>query len=574
MNTHLLLPLVVCLACSSAHAADDDGPADLILHNARVVTVDDAFTIAQAVAVRGEKILAVGDNREVLALRGPQTQVIDLEQQMVLPGLIDSHVHSTRACTTEFDHEVPPMESIADVQAYIRSRAAVLEPGEWIVVRQVFITRLKEQRYPTRAELDEAAPRHPVLFSTGPDASVNSLALKLSGIDRDFVPTGGAIVERDPATGEPTGVLRKAGSLVKASSESRSPSTEEHDELLRKLFTDYNSLGITGVVDRSVSGGALGQYRRLAERDELTVRVAMSRGLSNSAPIEKIRQDVAAIAAELPYNTSMLRTIGIKTFLDGGMLTGSAYMGEPWGVSEIYAITDPRYRGTLYIEHEQLVAMVETVVEANLQFTAHSVGDGAVQALLDAYEEVNQRRPIAGTRPCITHSNFMTPRAIEQAARLGVALDIQPAWLWHDGRTLLDHFGQERMKLFQPLASIFRAGAIAGGGSDHMQKIGRRRSVNTYDPWLGMAMTITRQSRGASQPLHAEEALTREQAIRFYTRNNAWIMRLDAVGSLEPGKLADLIVMDRDVLACPAEEIADTQVLATYLGGKLVFERP
>jgi len=269
-----------------------------------------------------------------------------------------------------------------------------------------------------------------------------------------------------------------------------------------------------------------------------------------------------------------LRIIGIKTYLDGGMLTGSAYLRQPWGVSKIYSITDPEYRGLLYVPKGRLQSIVQATVDAGLQFTAHSVGDGAVHTLLEVYDEVNRQTPIQKTRPTITHSNFMSKEAVEQCAKLGVAVDIQPAWLYLDARTLAAQFGNDRLRWFQPLKSLFAAGAIAGGGSDHMQKIGSFRSVNPYNPWLGMQTAITRQARWFDGQLHPEEALSREQALRFYTINNAWIMFLDdRTGSLEPGKLADFIVIDRDVLTCPAGTIKDTQVLRTYLGGKLVYEK-
>ena len=255
------------------------------------------------------------------------------------------------------------------------------------------------------------------------------------------------------------------------------------------------------------------------------------------------------------------------------MLTGSAYMREPWGVSKIYSITDPRYRGVLFIEPEKLLPIVRTTVESGLQFTAHSVGDGAVTNLVDAYEEVNETTPVRDTRPCITHCNFMTAEAIDRMAKLGVNADIQPAWLYLDSRTLHAQFGEDRTRYFQPLRTLFEKQVIAGGGSDHMQKIGSLRSVNPYNPFLAMWTTITRQARWYEGRMHPEEALTREQAIRFYTMNNAYILFLDKeVGSLEIGKQADLIVLDRDLLTCPVDDIKETKVLKTWLAGRLVHD--
>ena len=261
-------------------------------------------------------------------------------------------------------------------------------------------------------------------------------------------------------------------------------------------------------------------------------------------------------------------------FLDGGMLTGSAYMRQPWGVSRMYAIDDPEYRGVLFIPRERLVPLVRAAVESGMQFTAHSVGDGAVHALLDAYEEVNKDIPVAPTRPCLTHANFMSREAIDQAARLGALVDVQPAWLYLDTRTLAGHFGLERLRYFQPLKSLFAAGVTIGGGSDHMQKIGSLRSINPYNPFLAMWVAITRRARDFEGPLNAGEALSREQAIRFYTINNAHFLFLeDRIGSLEAGKQADFVVIDRDLLTCPEDEIREARALSTYLDGRSVYER-
>jgi len=544
--------------------------ADLILHNGQIITVDAAFSTAQAIAVSGEKIIAIGQDADVLKHRGDGTTVIDLNGKSVLPGLIDSHTHSVGASMHEFNHPIPEMETVQDVLDYIAERTKVVEEGEWIGISQVFITRLKERRYPTKAELDAVAPKHPVVFSTGPDSSVNSLALKLSGIDKNFqTENTGSKIEKDPVTGEPTGILRNGGRYLKRTSRpARQPTEAEREDRLRQLFADYNAQGITGICDRGASKSGLELYESLLIKDKLTVRIAASYSAGSA-------ENIAAVAKHpLRQENPMLRIVGTKSMLDGGMLTGSAFMREPWGVSSIYSIDDPTYRGTLFIPHERLVSMVRAAVENNLQFTAHSVGDGAVHALLAAYEEVNRTTPIAATRPCLTHSNFMSREAIEQAARLGVCVDIQPVWLWLDGETLEMQFSEDRLRWFQPLKSLFAAGVIAGGGSDHMQKIGPLRSVNPYDPWLGIWTTVNRVPRGLKVPLHSEEALTREQALRFYTANNAWLMFLEKqTGSLEIGKLADLIILDRDPLTCSLDELREMKVLSTYLGGKRVFHR-
>jgi predicted amidohydrolase YtcJ len=573
MKTSLVLAVLASTALRCADAAPD-----LIVHHGRIVTVDAAFSVQEAMAVEGNRIVRVGGNDEILNLKGAGTMVMDLQGLMVLPGLIDSHTHPESACMTEFDHPIPDMETIADVLQYIRQRATVLGPGKWVEVHQVFITRLREQRYPTRAELDEAAPKNPVIFATGPDASLNTLALKLSGIDKDFRVTDGGPgrVEIDPQTGDLTGILRSCTRFVKVESAGKKPTEDDHRRRMAELFRDYNSAGLTSIGDRDASVEAIRRYKRLRRDEELTVRVSISQHVESTGPMTEIEESIRKIARDpLTRRDPMLQIIGVKTYLDGGMLTGSAYMREPWGVSQIYAITDPNYRGLLFIPRERLLPMVRAAVEAGLQFTAHSVGDGAVHTLLSVYDEVDKTAPVRSTRPCVTHSNFMSREAVDMLKRLGVSVDIQPAWLYLDTRTLVKQFGYDRLRYFQPLRSIFEAGGIAGGGSDHMQKIGSLRSINPYNPFLGMWTTLTRKARWYEGALHAEEALTREQAIRFYTINNAYILfREEQVGSLESGKLADFIVLDRDILNSPVDDIKGTQVLATYLDGKRIYERP
>jgi predicted amidohydrolase YtcJ len=564
------LAVIPSASIMRAHASD---AADLVLFNGKIATVDEKFTIVEALAVKGGKILRVGTNREVLETKGDETELVDLGGKMVLPGLMDSHTHPTSASMFEFDHPVPEMESIDDVLEYIRSRTEAVAEGSWITLNQVFITRLREQRYPTRAELDRAAPRHPVVFRTGPDAAVNSLALRLSNIDASTMAAAGGMVEKDPATGEPTGILRGAATkLLKVPSDKTPARQADHIERLKALFQDYNSVGITSIADRNADSDTIARYLNLRDDDELTVRIAVSHGVS---PAEKIADTQARIreVAKHPLRDGdeRMRIVGIKMFQDGGMLTGSAYMREPWGISRIYSISDPHYRGMLFIEKDALREYVRTAVECKLQFTAHSVGDAAVHNLVEVYHEINESTSIRATRPCITHCNFMSREAIDRMAELGIVCDIQPAWLYLDARALHDQFGYARMRWFQPLKSMFESGVIAGGGSDHMQKIGSLRSVNPYNPFLGMWTTITRQAKRYDGQMHSEEALSREQAIRFYTNKNAYILFLDNVaGSLEEGKLADMIVLDRDLLTCPEDEIKSTRVLRTYLGGRLV----
>jgi predicted amidohydrolase YtcJ len=568
---HLLLALVVTAGCRR------EPPPSHIFHTGRIVTVDPQFRTVEAMAIRDGRITALGMNSDIVRLAGSGTEQIDLRGKTVLPGLIDSHVHAAAASMYEFEQPVPDMESVEDVLRYFRARAETTEPGRWITLSQVFITRLREQRYPTRTELDRAAPRHPVAFHTGPDASLNSMALSMSGIDAKFqVPDGQPCrVERDPS-GHPTGILRNCAQYIRSAPGGSSPSEADRLVRLRELLADYNAVGITSIVDANTSQRDLELYRTLLEQNALTCRTFMAYGVDAQAPLDRIEKTIREAASHpLHQHSDMLWLRGIKVFLDGGMLTGSAYMRQPWGVSKIYAIDDPEYRGVRFIEPEKLYQIARLALANELQFTAHSQGDGAVDAMVETYERINRDDfPVRDRRPSITHASFMSQESIAKMKALGVVANLQPAWLYLDGTTLRQHFGAERLAYFHPYRTLFEHGVTVGGGSDHMQKIGSLRSINPYNPFLAMWTTLVRQPRGSEAPLHPEQNLTREQAIRLYTINNAFLTFEEArKGSLEPGKLADFIVIDRDILTCPVEEVKDIKVEATYLGGRRVYER-
>jgi predicted amidohydrolase YtcJ len=573
--------IALALAGAAAGRGDDRdaGAADLIVHHAKVVTVADKFTIAEAVAVKDGRILAVGDDDAVLKAKGPKTHMIDADGRTVLPGLYDSHVHPMDAATSELDAPLPYLRSLKDVFAYIKQRAAVTPKGDWIVVRYAFPTRLDEARFPTKAELDEAAPDHPVLYHAGPAGVVNSLGLKVSAVTKDSPNPPAGIVAKDPATGEPTGMLRNAYQVLKGvPRESARLSADAKRDALKKLFHLYNEQGLTSIADRNSDRSTLDLYRDLRDRGELTVRVNVARSFDPSGTREETAKRFDALPGKdglggpTGAGDDWVRVGPIKLFLDGGMLNGSAYMREPWPKGPTYQIDEDNYRGLLFIQAEQLRMVVEEGVKRKWQMTAHTAGEGAMDVLLDAYEFVNRETPIKDLRFCITHANFPSQHNLERCKALGVCADVQPAWLWKDGAALENVLGEKRMRWFQPYKTWMEYTTI-GGGSDHMVKLDSLEATNPWNPWLGIWTTLERQTERGGV-LTPDERLTREQAIRLYTINNAYLNHEEKEkGSLEVGKDGDLIVIDRDILTCPVKEVRDVKVLTTVVGGKVVYER-
>ena len=561
--------------------AAETEPPNAVFHHGHILTVDREFRQVEAFAVNGDRIAAVGTSAEMLALAGNTTRKIDLQGKTVMPGIVDSHSHPVAAAMYELDHEIPTMETIDDVLAYFRSRTQVVPQGEWIGLQQVFITRLRDKRYPTRAELDAAVPDHPAFMRTGPDAMLNSLALAKLGITRDsgdHPDSGHGKIERDPQTQEPVGLLRNCRSVGHfLVTDSGTVTTETRKAQLKKLMSAYNSVGITTVADRNASADDLALYTALKNDGDLTCRIYAFHEVAASLSPDEIEAKVAAVAKlPLAKEDNLLWCGGVKMFLDGGMLTGSARMRQPWGTSKIYGITDPEYRGLLFLSEEQVIRFAKAAAMNDMQPAFHCVGDGALEFLLKMLSAAATRSPegrLRSVRPGICHGNFIVPGSWDTIKSLGAVVDMQPAWLYLDGATLFDHFGEERMKWFQPYRTLLDNKVPIGGGSDHMLKIAPERAINLYDPFLGMWTMLTRQPRWTDRVLTPEQKISREEAIRFYTIDSAYVIRSETdKGSLEPGKLADFIVLDRDILRCPLDGIREIKVLETWLGGKkLVF---
>jgi predicted amidohydrolase YtcJ len=547
-------------------------PPDAIYYNARIVTMWDQKPTAEAVAVRGNKFAAVGSTADLLKTAGPNTRKVDLQGKGMLPGLIDSHVHPIMAAMSEKDGPVPVMHSIAEIQAYLRKLAASSPPDRILFIPKIYATRMKDRRYPHRYELDDAAPDHVAMTDNGYASVLNSKALDKLGITRDTPqPPNGKIIKNDK--GEPTGLILGAPQLLGKFRATRAATDEDRLWALRAMQKKYNEVGFTSIIDRGQGPDGFRTYQDLHRRNELTLRTSITYLLNAQGTPADVRREIERIPFITGFGDEWVRVSSLKTVADGGILIGTAYLREPYGEhTEIYGYKDPDYRGVLSVPKENLVEMARTANRLGWQMTAHTAGGGATDVLLDAYEAADKDKSIVGRRFTVTHGNFPSPEAIARAAKLGVAFDCQPQWYYFDGPALRPVFGPARIKQFQPLRSMLEKGVVVAGGSDHMIRFDSRDAINAYNPYWAMWMTITRQTVEGT-PINPEEALSRQQALRLWTLNSAYLTFEEKIkGSIEPGKLADFVVISDDFLQCPVERIKDIQALLTVVDGRTVYQ--
>jgi predicted amidohydrolase YtcJ len=556
-----------------AAAALAQQPPDAIYYNANVVTLDPARPTAQAVSIRAGRFLDTGSTEALLRTAGPNTARIDLKGRTVIPGIIESHVHPIGAALSEKDGPIPVMRSIADVQAHLRKLAASVPKDQVLFIPKVYSTRLTDRRYPTRYELDKFAPDHIALTDNGYASVLNSKALAKLGINRDTPqPPNGKIIK--DANGEPTGLILGAPQLLGSYRRSKPPTPDDLTWALRAMFKRYNEVGITSIIDRGQGPEGFRAYQTLHQRNELTLRTNVTYLLSGQGTPESLRENIERIPFVTGFGDSWFRVGSLKVVADGGILIGTAFLREPYGEhTEIYGYKDPDYRGVLAVPKENLIEMARTANRLGWQMTAHTAGGGATDALLDAYEAADREASIKGRRFTVTHGNFPSPDAIDRAARLGVAFDCQPQWYHFDAPALAPVFGPARMKNFQPLRTMLAKGVVVAGGSDHMIRFDSRDSINPYNPFLGMWMTITRRTVDGGT-VNPEEALTREQALRLWTINGAYLTFEEKdKGSIAPGKFADMVVLSDDLLTCPVDKIRDIEAMLTVVNGREVFRR-
>jgi predicted amidohydrolase YtcJ len=526
---------------------------DVIFVNGKVVTLDARSSIAQAIAVKDGKVIAVGSAADIRRLGGPGVETVDLGGRTLVPGLSDSHVHVTGLGSGSFvDAQIGDVSTVGEILDIIGAAAKLKKPGEWITVSgDMRHNRLREQRRPTKAELDRVAPNNPVLVPMGHLSTANSLALKLAGVTRATPNPQGGLIGHD-ASGEPDGTLEeRASGLV---SRLIPPREIDHRSAILAAQKRLLALGFTSVREPGTSLDFWRTYKALNAEKQLQIRYSILLRARDDA-------DLPAFAAELPYKDDMLSVWGIKLGIDGGLvLTNAGMMHEPY-------LDKPGYAGVQTTPTPQFNKTVSEANKLGLAVAVHSTGDKGIETTLEAFQKASAEKSIVGRRFAVEHADLPTPRAMAMMKEMGVVASVQPSMLTTAPAVLLDQLGPARMAYFLPYQSYKRAGIVMAGGSD--------ASAFDLNPYRGIWSVVTRRVRSANQVPAPEQRLTREEALRIYVQGGAYLTSQENVkGSIEPGKFADFTVLDADIMTVEEDKIGDILPVMTIVGGKIVYRAP
>jgi predicted amidohydrolase YtcJ len=547
-------------------------PADLVVLDARILTVDEGFREAQALAVRDGRFVAVGSTDEVRARIGPATRVIDGGGRTVIPGLIDSHVHALGVAAAEASQPFQNLRSVGELQDWIRAAARRVPRDTWIWTPRVYPPRLRERRFPTRRELDEAAPHHPVAVDGAYALSLNSLALQAAGVTGASPdPPGGAIAK--DARGEPTGLLRNVGSMLARfqPSESAVPPLD----MLERVHRQYVRTGITSVIERGATVEGYRAYEALRRAGRLHVRATVTLRIPRPEDAAHAERFITGLPFRFGSGDDWLKAGPLKIVVDGGILLGTAFMRDPYGAGarDLYAIDDPRYRGFLTLTPEQIRAIIATGHRHGWQMVAHVTGDAAVDTVLDAFAAAQAERPSPDPRSTLIHAYFVHAESAARAARLGVLVDTQPAWYYKDADALAAGLGRDRLAHFIGLRTLRQAGVHVAINTDHMFGLDRDEALNPFNPFLTIYAATTRRTESGAV-VSGDEAVSREEALRMMTSAAARFSFDEKTrGSIEVGKLADFVVLDTEIMTCPPDRLPAIRSELTVIGGRVAYER-
>ncbi|MDA8444331.1 amidohydrolase [Paracidovorax valerianellae] len=531
---------------------------DLILHNGRFTTLDRANPTASAVAVANGRFTQVGTDREVLALAGPGTRVIDLGGRAALPGLIDNHLHIIRG-GLNFNMELrwDGVKSLADAMGMLKRQVAITPAPQWVRVVGGFTEhQFAEKRLPTIAELNAVAPDTPVFILHLYDrALLNAAALRAVGYGRDTpAPPGGEIV-RD-SVGNPTGLLlAKPNAAILYATLAKGPKLPHEYQVnsTRHFMRELNRLGVTGAID---AGGGFQSYpddyqviQELADADQLTIRLAYN--LFTQKPKQE-KEDFLNWTATSQYKqgTDYFRHNGA-----GEMLVFSA--------ADFEDFRQPRPDMAPEME-DDLEGVVRILAQNRWPWRMHATYDETIDRALDVFEKVNRDTPLAGLNWFFDHAETISEKSIDRIAALGGGVAVQHR-MAYQGEYFVERYGAGAAEATPPVKRMLEKGVKVSAGTDATR-------VASYNPWVSLSWLITGKTVGGLQITPQRNCLTREAALRLWTENVTWFSNEEGKkGRIQAGQLADLTVPDRDFFGCPESDIADTTALLTVVGGKVVY---
>ena len=547
-----LLLAVALLALASCRPSEPD--ADLVVFG-QVWTGDTARPAARAVAVRGDTVVAVGDSADIARLVGRETEILANGDGSVTPGFGDAHSHFTDGGFQLISVELRDADSPAEMVGRIKTFGAALPQGEWILGGNWDHERWAGTPLPRREWLDSVTPDHPVFVQRldGHMAVANSLALRLAGVSRSTPDVAGGEIVRDARTGEPTGVLKDAAmnlvyEVIPA------PTDAQRDSALSRAMAFSASKGITAIGFVSVPLADLGAFQRAKAAGRLTVRTSLY------FPFEKWRW-VADTVAKIGRGDEWLRIDGVKGYVDGSLGSTTALFYAPYDDA-------PRTSGLFVTREDSLRQYIGAADSAGLQVVVHAIGERANGVLLDIFDSVATAHGARDRRFRIEHAQHLRRQDIGRIARQGVIASMQPYHAIDDGRWAEKRIGPERIKTTYAFRSLLDSGAVLAFGSDW--------TVAPSDPMLGLYAAVTRRTLDGKHPAGwvPEEKISLEEALRGYTTGHARATMAESRrGILRPGMAADLVLLDRDLFATPASELAEVQVRATVAGGRVVYRR-
>jgi predicted amidohydrolase YtcJ len=478
--------------------------------------------------------------------------------------LIDTHAHVERAGLIKYTVQLNDVTSVAQALARISEHAAETPRGRWIRGAQWHpVSQLTEKRFLTREELDRAAPDHPVCLPIGHFTLVNSKALALAGITKDTPDPDGGIIHRDKTTGEPNGTLEESAEDL-VSNLLPDWSEDERVDQMKYAMQYFNGFGLASAISAAVDPPTLRAHQRIRQRGDASLRIsamyAPTGGLNPSMTTDEWEQFFSRIGVFSDFGDDWLSYSGVKLQIDGGMTLRTAAMRDGYP-------DDPDYKGTIVIEPERFNALVATANRYGWRVGVHAVGDAAIDRVLDAYALADAERSIKGRRFIVIHGSLMRRDQMERARGLDVRVDAQTSFLWDKAAVVKRYLGEQTANRAFPMRTM-----IDVMGLDSVAQ-GTDYPINLLSPFVNMYVMVTRRDKNGDV-YGAGERVTREEAIRLYTSAAArYSFSENKTGSIEPGKLADMVVLSADILSVPDEALKDIVAMRTIVGGNTVFER-